>query len=109
MWIRSNTPFLLVPVKLRLRMLKAITKLTLRRGRAKRLLCRTWIFPLRRNLKPLHTEPHIYGPAHRRKQSKIACILIVPAFNHRSYALTATKVRRYHRPIVLASTLLGGY
>ena len=48
---------LLVPVKLGLKNVKAITRITLCRGRAARLLGRTWIFPLRRNLKQDSDHP----------------------------------------------------
>jgi len=47
---------LLVPVKLGLKNVKAITRNYLFRGGAKRLLGRTRVFPLRRNLAPHHTQ-----------------------------------------------------
>src|SRR5467141_1522808 len=52
------------------------------RGRAKRLLGRTWIFPLRRNLTPLHTEPQSTDASIAKQYS--SRILIVPACKRRS-------------------------
>src|SRR5229473_3981329 len=52
------------------------------RGRAKRLLGRTWIFPLRRNLTPLHTEPQSADASIAKQYS--SRILIVPACKRRS-------------------------
>src|SRR5258707_7108338 len=47
---------LLVPVKLGLKNVKGHYQDYVCRGRAKRLLGRTWVFPLRRNLTPLQTQ-----------------------------------------------------
>src|SRR5216683_300902 len=46
------------------------------RGGAKRLLGRTWVFPIRRNLTPLHTKPQS-APLIAKQCS--SCTLVVPA------------------------------
>src|SRR6267154_1418953 len=51
------------------------------RGRAKRLLGRTWIFPLRRNLTPQHTGPQSTDASIAKQYS--SRILIVPACKRR--------------------------